>query len=113
MKIAIPLTDGKLSLHFGHSERFAFIDVDSIEKKILKREDIVAPPHEPGRLPQWLMDRGVNLIIVGGIGNKAQELFKQQGIQVVMGASVEIPEILVKDYLAGTLRTGVNVCDHE
>ena len=40
MKIAIPVTGGRLSAHFGHCERFALIDVDTAERKILSRVDI-------------------------------------------------------------------------
>ncbi|NLF18973.1 MAG: ATPase, partial [Lentisphaerae bacterium] len=28
MRLAIPIADGRLSLHFGHCESFALIDVD-------------------------------------------------------------------------------------
>jgi len=112
MKIAIPLADGRLSMHFGHCERFALVDVDPGEKRVLKREDIAAPPHQPGLFPVWLAERGVNVIIAGGMGQRAQELFAGQGIQVVIGAPAETPERLVEDYLAGTLQTGENVCDH-
>ncbi len=112
MRIAIPLADGKLSMHFGHCERFALVDVDTTVKKILKREDIDAPPHQPGLLPPWLAERGANLIIAGGMGQRAQGLFSEQGIQVVVGAPAETPEKLVEDYLAGTLQSGANVCDH-
>lgn len=112
MRIAIPLANGKLSLHFGHCERFALVDVDPTEKKILNREDIEAPLHQPGLLPPWLAERGANIIITGGIGQRAQALFAEQGIQVVVGAAAETPEKLVSDYLAGTLQAGENVCDH-
>jgi predicted Fe-Mo cluster-binding NifX family protein len=112
MRIAIPLADGKLSMHFGHCERFALVDVNPTEKKILKREDIEAPPHEPGLLPPWLAERGANMIIAGGMGQRALGLFAQQGIQVVVGAPGDTPERLVGDYLAGTLQMGENVCDH-
>jgi len=112
MRIAIPIADGKLSMHFGHCERFVLIDVDPTEKKILKREDIEAPPHQPGLLPPWLAERGANLIIAGGMGARAQGLFAEQGIQVVVGAPAETPEKLVADYLTGTLQAGENVCDH-
>ncbi len=112
MRIAIPLANGKLSLHFGHCERFALVDVDPTEKKILNREDIEAPMHQPGLLPPWLAERGANIIITGGIGQRAQALFAEQGIQVVVGAAAETPEKLVSDYLAGTLHAGENVCDH-
>jgi Mrp family chromosome partitioning ATPase/predicted Fe-Mo cluster-binding NifX family protein len=112
MKIAIPMADGKLTNHFGHCESFALVDVDSAEKKILKREDIIPPPHEPGLLPPWLAERGVNLVIAGGMGQRAQGLFAEQGIQVFVGAPADTPEILVGHYLSGTLQTGVNACDH-
>jgi predicted Fe-Mo cluster-binding NifX family protein len=112
MRIAIPIADGKLSMHFGHCERFVLIDVDPKEKKILKREDIEAPPHQPGLLPPWLAERGANLIIAGGMGARAQGLFAEQGIQVVVGAPAETPEKLVAAYLTGTLQPGENVCDH-
>jgi predicted Fe-Mo cluster-binding NifX family protein len=112
VKIAIPLANGKLSLHFGHCERFALVDVDPAEKKILKREDIEAPPHQPGLLPSWLAERGATVIIAGGMGQRAQGLFIEHGIEVIVGAPADTPERLVGDYLAGTLQAGENVCDH-
>lgn len=112
MRIAIPLADGKLALHFGHCAHFALIDVDAQEQKILKREDLPAPPHEPGKLPAWLAGHGANVIIAGGMGQRALALFAEQGIRVVVGAPPEAPEKLVAEHLAGTLRVGGNVCDH-
>ena len=112
MRIAIPLANGKLSMHFGHCAHFALVDVDATGKKILKREDIEAPPHEPGLLPPWLAERGVTIIIAGGMGQRAQDLFTEQGITVLVGAIAESPENLVADFLGGTLQTGANVCDH-
>jgi len=112
MRIAIPVSEGKLSMHFGHCERFALVDVNPATKKILKHEEIDAPPHEPGLLPAWLAERGATTIIAGGMGQRAQGLFAEQGISVVIGAPSETPERLVADYLAGTLQTGENVCDH-
>jgi predicted Fe-Mo cluster-binding NifX family protein len=112
MRIAIPLAEGKLAMHFGHCERFALIDVDASAKKILKREDIEAPPHQPGLLPPWLAERGANMIIAGGMGQSAHELFAARSMEVMLGAAAETPEKLVTDYLAGTLTLGENICDH-
>ena len=112
MRIAIPLADGRLSMHFGHCEQFAIIDVDPAAKITLKREDIAAPPHEPGLLPRWLREKGVHVIVAGGMGSRAQGLFAENGIQVIVGASAEDPAGIVKDYLNGNLQTGENVCDH-
>ena len=112
MRIAIPLAGGKLSMHFGHCDCFALVDVDPTAKKILKREDVESPPHQPGLLPPWLAERGANMIIAGGMGQRAQGLFAQQGIQVVVGAASQSPETLVSEYLSGTLVAGENLCDH-
>ena len=99
-------------MHFGHCASFALVDVDPQTKKILGSSEIAAPPHEPGLLPPWLAKQGANIIIAGGMGQRAQQLFAEQGIQVVVGAPAETPEKLITDFFAGTLQTGDNVCDH-
>lgn len=112
MKIAVPVANGLLNAHFGHCDTFAIITADKTSKKITNREDIPAPPHEPGLLPKWLAEKGVETIITGGMGNKARSLFVEMGIEVVVGAPIETPEKLVESYLEGSLKTGENVCDH-
>jgi predicted Fe-Mo cluster-binding NifX family protein len=112
MRIAIPLADGKLAMHFGHCATFALIDVNPEDPKNMSRQDVEAPNHQPGLLPPWLAEKGADLIISGGMGQRAQVLFAQNGIQVVVGAPAETPEKLVSDYLDGHLQSGVNICDH-
>ncbi|MBN2712298.1 MAG: P-loop NTPase [Planctomycetes bacterium] len=112
MRIAIPMVEGKLSNHFGHCEKFALLDVNKDTGAVESREDITPPPHEPGLLPKWLAEKNADLIIAGGMGNRAQGLFTEQGIIVVTGAPVDEPENIVKAYCAGTLVTGDNLCDH-
>ena len=109
-RFAIPMAQGKLSLHFGHCESFAIIDMD--DGKVVGREDAAAPGHVPGLLPKWLAERGVNVIIAGGMGGRALALFAEQGIEVAVGAPRGEPEDLVKSYVVGTLATGENICDH-
>ena len=112
MKIAIPLAEGRLAMHFGHCASFALIEVDEQTGKIIKKEEVAAPPHQPGLLPQWLAERGATMIISGGMGQRAQELFAGRGIKVLVGAPAETPEKIVADYVCGALVTGANVCDH-
>jgi predicted Fe-Mo cluster-binding NifX family protein/NifU-like protein involved in Fe-S cluster formation len=112
VRIAIPLAEGLLAMHFGHCAQFALIDVDPKARKVLKREDIEAPPHQPGLLPSWLAERGVQVVIAGGMGQRALGLFAERGIKVVVGAPAEKPEKLAADFMADTLRAGENVCDH-
>ena len=112
MRIAIPTAEGKLAVHFGHCQTFVLIDVDTDKKEILKTEEFPAPAHQPGLLPGWLAEREANVIIAGGMGQRAQSLFAEQNIQVITGAQSLEPESLVKQYLEGTLQTGANLCDH-
>jgi predicted Fe-Mo cluster-binding NifX family protein/predicted RNA-binding Zn-ribbon protein involved in translation (DUF1610 family) len=110
MRVALPLAEGKLSMHFGHCEAFALFDVT--DGRISSRQDVPSPEHQPGLLPKWLAEKEANVVIAGGMGARAQGLFAEQGIKVVVGAPREEPEQLVKAYLAGTLVTGGNICDH-
>ncbi|MBN2645756.1 MAG: NifB/NifX family molybdenum-iron cluster-binding protein [Desulfuromonadaceae bacterium] len=112
MKIAIPTANNLLAMHFGHCEIFTLITVNPENQVILGTETVQAPPHEPGLLPRWLAEKDVTLVIAGGMGQRAQMLFADQGIQVVVGAPAQSPEALVKSYLGGTLLSGINLCDH-
>jgi Mrp family chromosome partitioning ATPase/predicted Fe-Mo cluster-binding NifX family protein len=112
MRIAVPLAQGKLSLHFGHCDQFAIFDIDDNVKKVINRKDATPPAHAPGVLPEWLHENNVSVIIAGGMGQRAQQLFVQNSIKVVIGASDQAPEELVSAYLGNTLETGDNICDH-
>ena len=108
--LAIPVSDGKLSSHFGHCDQFAFIE--TMDGKIVKTEMRNPPPHEPGVLPQWLHDLGADVAIVGGMGETAQRLLRENGIEVIIGAPMDSPESLANQYLNKTLLQGENRCDH-
>ncbi|OFZ23413.1 MAG: ATPase [Bdellovibrionales bacterium RIFOXYA1_FULL_36_14] len=112
MRIAVPVANKELCNHFGHCEVFSFFDVDEKSKKIITRNDITPPPHEPGILPKWIGGQGANLVLAGGMGQRAQELFKENGVKVVVGVSESNPEKAVLDFLNNKLTTGANVCDH-
>jgi len=110
MRIAVPTVDGKLCMHFGHSQQFTLIDVEGEEIKNI--EAAIPPSHAPGVLPEWLKQQEASIIIASGMGMRAQNLFNQNGIDVVVGAPTLEPEELVKQYLDGTLKIGSNICDH-
>ena len=112
MRYAIPVVGGKLSAHFGHCEQFALIDVDDETKVIKQKEFVVPPPHEPGAYPPWLAELGVSVIIAGGMGGRAQDLFTANRIKVIVGAHPDDPEKVVLDHMQGKLVVGDNTCDH-
>ena len=112
MKIAIPCVENKLCLHFGHCQEFCVLSINEESKQVEAKEMMTPPPHEPGVLPKWLADKDVNVIISGGMGSRAQALFQQSGIKVVVGAPCEDPEKIAALYLEDKLTTGSNTCDH-
>ena len=110
--VAIPVAGGQLCMHFGHCEQFALLDVDTAGSEILGTRHLTPPPHEPGLLPRWLHEQGVNMVIAGGMGQRAQAIFAEQDIQVIVGVPVGSPENVVRAYLDGKLQSGENLCDH-
>jgi ATP-binding protein involved in chromosome partitioning len=112
MRYAVPVSSGGLSEHFGHCEQFALIDVDEQRKEILRKKFVPSPGHQPGLLPEWLAEQGVSVVIASGMGSRAQSLFNQNRIGVIIGALEVDPEKAVLNYLNGMLATRDNICDH-
>lgn len=70
-------------------------------------------PHQPGIYPEFLAARGVQVVITGRMGQRAADLFRENGIEFYMGtASSGKPRQLVEEYIKGTLKAGSTVCDH-
>ncbi len=112
MRIAIPLSGGHLSQHFGHSEQFLFVDADMEHRQVLHKNIETAPEHEPGLLPRWLVEHGVDTLIAAGLGERARNLLSDSSVEVLTGVSAEDPDVLISDFLDGRLETGSNRCDH-
>lgn len=112
VKIAVPMTGGVLSSHFGHCERFVLFHISEDGKTVSRSEELTPPPHEPGTFPKWLHEQGATVIIAGGMGSRAQNLFGQNEIQVVVGAGNEEFAAIVQNFLEDQLETGSNLYDH-
>lgn len=109
-KIAIPLQNNTLCSHFGHSEKFVVYEINNSE--IVNTIQLIPPPHEPGSIPRWLHQQGVTDIIAGGIGQRAIQILLSNKINVYVGVQPQPPDQIVKDFMDGTLKAGVNLCDH-
>lgn len=110
-KIAVPVVNGMLSSHFGHCEQFLFASSDG--KQITGTEMLVPPPHEPGVIPEWLHKQGATVVLVGGMGERAQQILNSKGIKVICGVHPQVPIEIVNQYLAGKLTGGENACNHD
>ena len=109
-KIAIPVIDGNLNSHFGHTNQFYIYEIEN--NSIVKEDVLAPPPHEPGVYPKWLADMGITDVISGGMGQRAIALFNQNKINVFIGVPIKEPKDLVVDYMNKTLETSDNSCDH-
>lgn len=112
MKIAIPIENGCLHGHFGGCRQFAFVEVAANRMEPLQTEVVAAPEHRPGLLPVWLRERGVHVVIAGGIGKRALAGFAANGITVRAGSAGATVAELVDAYLAGRLTTAPEGCEH-
>jgi len=109
VKVAIAANGADVSPHFGHCEHYVLADVNG--GQVTNREQIASPGHEPGRLPRFLHELGAGVIIAGGIGGRAQELFLGMGIECVAGVEGPVSDVLAA-YAAGQLRPGQSLCHH-
>jgi predicted Fe-Mo cluster-binding NifX family protein len=109
MKVAISTDGGYVSPHFGRCPEYTIFEVE--DGKIKSKVVIPNPGHEPGFLPGYLAKMGVNCIICGGMGPRAQQLFAEQNIETIIGISGRIDEI-IDTYLKGELKGGESTCEH-
>lgn len=107
MKVAISTEGENVSPHFGRCPFFTILEIDN--GKVVKREKIPNPGHQPGFLPEFLKEKGVECIICGGMGPRAQNLFTQKEINVILGVEEKI-DTVVEKLLKGKLRGGESLC---
>lgn len=107
MKIAIS-TDGEfVSAHFGRCPSFTLIDIE--DGKVTKKTAVANPGHQPGAIPQFLHQQGVNCIVAGGMGMRAVSFFEEYGIKTIVGVSGKIDEA-IEQLVKGTLKGGESLC---
>nr|WP_317325846.1 NifB/NifX family molybdenum-iron cluster-binding protein [uncultured Flavonifractor sp.] len=109
MKIAVSCNGTQIWAHFGHCENFMIYDADN--GAITSEQSVPNPGHRPGFLPNFLADQGVNVIISGGMGGGAVDIFNERGVEVVLGAQGDA-KTAVEAYLRGELKSTGSIC-HE
>jgi predicted Fe-Mo cluster-binding NifX family protein len=108
MKVAVSVDGNLVSMHFGRCEKYVLFDVE--EKKIVNKEDIQNPGHQPFFLPKFLAEKGVNILITGGIGPRAISLFSELNIKVISNVEGKVDEVIGK-YLEGKIDEKLEPCE--
>lgn len=107
MKIAVAAMGNRVAGHFGHCENFIFYETDS--GTILSVNSVPNPGHRPGFLPNYLADNGAQVIISGGMGGGAVDIFNERGVEVIIGVQGDASEV-VETYLRGELVSTGSIC---
>jgi len=108
MKFAIS-TDGEfVSPHFGRCPSFTIVEIES--NTVVKKEVLANPGHHPGYLPEFFHQKGVNSIICGGIGQRAERILQQHGINMIVGIEGKIVDVIEK-LVKGELKAGKSLCE--
>lgn len=111
MRIAVASENDLVTEHFGHCINFNIFEAEN--DQIISSKSIPNPGHKPGFLPNYLNDMGVNVIISGGMGAGAIDIFNEKGIEVITGAKGEA-RTAAEQYLKGLLKSTGSVChDHQ
>jgi predicted Fe-Mo cluster-binding NifX family protein len=107
MRVAISTDGDFVSAHFGRCPHFTILDIEN--DKMVKKEVVANPGHAPGFIPQFLHQKGVEVIIAGGMGMRASGFFEELGIKTIVGISGTIDEV-AEQLLEGTLKGGESLC---
>ena len=109
-KIALPITDTKLSSHFGNCSDFQIYSIEN--NTVVTAAKISLPLHQPDSIPIWLAEMGISDVITAGIGLKDIKILTRHKINVFAGVEAKDTKVLVKEFLDGVLETNGSLYDH-
>jgi predicted Fe-Mo cluster-binding NifX family protein len=111
MRIAVATVSNQVSGHFGHCDGFTVYTIEN--NKVESKEFLESPRHETGVLPTFLAENNVNAIVSGGMGSRAQDMFTAKNIEVIVGVSGNIDDV-IDTYLSNELKSTNSICEaHE
>jgi predicted Fe-Mo cluster-binding NifX family protein len=104
--------DGQVGAHFGRCPFYVLVEANG---KTVLGSRVVANPyfdgHRPGVMPRFIRDLGADVIIAGGMGPRAIDMFHGFDIDVATGVTGTVAAVLGA-YLRGDHR-GVVPCAHD
>lgn len=101
MRIAIPVSEGKVAPHLGHCHTFLIADVEN--GKVTNQVEVENPGHGPGGPPPVFVAKcGVKQVLAWGMPPHATGMFQQMGIKVQLGCTGD-PQKVLEGFLTGSL----------
>lgn len=114
MRIAIPDNNGEVNQHYGKSKAFSIIDIKN-NQDIVFAESVSTDTlqHNHSGLAELLKNKGVEVVIVGGIGPGAVSGLEACGLKVLFGASGPVKNV-AESFANSTFISNRVVCgNHE
>jgi predicted Fe-Mo cluster-binding NifX family protein len=103
--------ESQVSAHFGRCPYYTVVEVEGNE--IVESEVLENPyfnNHQPGAVPNFIRSQNVHVMIAGGMGPRAIDLFNQFGIDVATGVQGQVKSVTAA-YLDGRV-SGTSACEH-
>jgi predicted Fe-Mo cluster-binding NifX family protein len=111
LRLAIAAEDAAVAEHFGRCDKFHVYEINDA-REVVRREEYANPLNGQHsgmcQLPHYVNQIKANVIIAGGMGGKAVELFLGYGIDVITSPGLKIEDALAS-YLKGEL-SGYSSC---
>lgn len=105
--------ESTISYHFGHCPYYVIVDVDgNVVKSVESIPNPMAEGHSPGDLPSYMKEKGIDTIVTGGMGERAQEFFKSYNIEAITGTYGKVKDVL-EEYLHGEVKYTEKAEHHE
>jgi len=96
--------DSIVSSHFGRCPYYILVDVEGRDVTGIREVD--SPfygQHQPGQVPGFIHSLGANVMLAGGMGDRAIQFFQEYGIEGVTGAYGTVRRSIER-YLGGQLK---------
>lgn len=101
MRIALPIADGKFSIHYGRAQALALHDVDLLKGSASSLGLRMFPAEGTCGSGQWVASQGVEILLAGGLGAGAARGLAEAGVTVLAGIEEEDARKVLGAYLAG------------
>lgn len=108
-KVALPIENGRLCSLFEESNQFRIFTTE--DRKTTDEILLTVPQHQSGLVPFWLFNNGVTDVFVNRIDHETINKFNGLKINVFVGVKLSTPEVLIEEYLCGTLETNGSFVD--
>ncbi|MEA3221913.1 MAG: NifB/NifX family molybdenum-iron cluster-binding protein [Thermodesulfobacteriota bacterium] len=117
MKIAItaagPALDDMVEARFGRCPYFQVIDTETMEHEALENSNIALGGGAGIQSAQMMSDKGVKVVLTGNCGPNAFQVFNAAGVQVIVGVSGKVRDVVEQFKTGGLSNTsGPNVASH-